>query len=76
VVSSHAAAGRPPFGPCRQGDDVSIPIVCNPGEDPVTQGLVSSINRPGGNATGVYVFLMEMDAKRMELLRELVPTQR
>jgi putative tryptophan/tyrosine transport system substrate-binding protein len=73
MASSHAADGRPPFGPCRQGTTSSIPIVFNAGEDPVTLSLVSSINLPGGNATGVYGFLVEVDAKRMELLRELVP---
>jgi putative ABC transport system substrate-binding protein len=68
MASSHAADGRPLLGLAAKATTSSIPIVFNAGEDPVTLSLVSSINRPGGNATGVYVFLVEMDAKRMELV--------
>ena len=52
----------------------TIPIVFVTGADPVKTGLVDSINRPGGNLTGVVLLLSMLGPKRLELLRELLPS--
>jgi putative ABC transport system substrate-binding protein len=54
----------------------TIPIVFGATSDPVKEGLVASLNRPGGNVTGVNFLVGEVIAKRMQLLREVVPAAR
>jgi putative ABC transport system substrate-binding protein len=67
-----AAFGPPPASAAKNATS-TIPIAFEVGNDPVASGMVSSLARPGGNATGVGILFTQLTAKRLEQLIELVP---
>jgi putative tryptophan/tyrosine transport system substrate-binding protein len=70
------AATSTPAGLPAKAATTTIPIVFVTGSDPIEQGLVRSLHRPEGNITGITTLAVELGQKRMELMREVIPTAR